>query len=51
MGHAAICLVTALYAAAAADFALRGKWPLCIIYSGYAAANVGQLIVIYRLTH
>jgi hypothetical protein len=36
-----ICLTGIIYAYIAAESAFRGNWPMGIVYSGYALANVG----------
>jgi hypothetical protein len=34
---------TACYALAAVSYGIQGKWPLAVVYAGYAFANCGLL--------
>lgn len=45
MGFHFILISTLLYVGAAVSFAWEGKWPLAIVYAGYAFANIGFLIL------
>jgi hypothetical protein len=40
-----IAAVGLVYAGVAVEQALRGNWPMCIVFAGYSASNVG----LYRL--
>lgn len=43
-----IGIPTACYAIASVTYAAKGNWPMCIVYAGYAAANVGLIAVDLR---
>jgi hypothetical protein len=45
MTAALILIPTACYALACAAYAYQGNWPLAIVYSGYAFANCGLLML------
>lgn len=36
-----IALTGGIYGAVAIDMALRGNWPMVIVYGGYAFSNIG----------
>lgn len=36
-----IALTTVIYAGVALDQGLQQKWAMCVVYTGYAFANVG----------
>jgi hypothetical protein len=40
---ALIAVPTLCYGAASVSYGIQGNWPLSIVYSGYAWANVGLL--------
>jgi flavoprotein len=44
-GRVCVALATLLYLATAVTQALKGNVPMCIVWSGYAFANVGLLLV------
>ncbi|WP_454626995.1 hypothetical protein [Bradyrhizobium cenepequi] len=41
MSRPLIILTGLIYAYIAAESAVKGNWPLTIVYAGYAAANAG----------
>jgi hypothetical protein len=36
-----IAFVGLIYAGVAVEQGLRGNWPMCIVFAGYAASNIG----------
>lgn len=43
-----IILITVLYALSAADLALKGNWPMGLVFGGYALANVGLIVAMQK---
>ena len=41
MSRPLIVLVGLIYAYIAIESGVRGAWPMCIVYAGYAMGNVG----------
>lgn len=41
-----IVLTGLVYAYVAAEQALKGNWPMCVVYAGYAFSNVGFYIAL-----
>jgi hypothetical protein len=44
-GKLLVLAATLLYIATGITQAFKGNWPMCIVWSGYAAANVGLMMV------
>jgi hypothetical protein len=40
-----IALCGAIYAGVALDQALRGNWPMVVVYSGYSFSNIGLYLL------
>lgn len=40
-----IALCGVIYAGVAIDQGLKGNWPMCITYSGYAFSNIGLYVL------
>jgi hypothetical protein len=41
--------VTITYAVAAVLYAVKRNWPSCVVFAGYAVANVGVLWALVRV--
>lgn len=46
MSNLFLFVVTVLYAGVAADQVMKGEYPMAMVWSGYALANIGFLFVV-----
>ncbi len=40
-----IALTGLIYAGVAVEQAVRGNWPMCVVYTGYSFSNIGLYVL------